>query len=206
MTLGNRIKQARKRLEMSQGVLGRAIGVDQSSVAGWENDRARPRRQRLGVLSEVLQVTAIWLEYGCVDSGPIPLVASLGDGGRIFSQGHENGCRPTRELGKLGGLVAIRVETTDLMPAYYPGDLLIGRCHDPDSHNLEERNDTVLGFNDGRALLLRSGAWPGSESRFIAIGRDVIWCLPVEWIRRAGSQGDQPYSHSIVPGGLDVTS
>ena len=196
MTLGRRIYQARKRLEMSQRVLGWGIGVDQSSVAGWENDRARPRPERLQALAEALGVTAAWLEYGCADSGPISLIASVGDGGHILEAGY---CGA-------GEAVAVRVETNDLMPVYYQGDLLIGRCHEPGSHCLETHNDTVLGFNDGRTLLLRSGARPDGQTRFLAADRELIWCLPVEWVRRAGNEIDQPYSHSMVSGGFEVTS
>ncbi len=188
MTLGMRIKQTRKRLEMSQRVLGRAIGVDQSSVAGWESDRARPRPRHLQALAQTLSVTAAWLAYGVVESGPLPLIASLGDGGRIF----EAGRRPA------GGPVAVRVDSPDLMPVYYPGDLLIGQCREPGSPWLAGRVDTVLGFRDGRALLLRCGAWPGCQPRFLVAGQELIWCLPVAWVRRAGSDTDLPYSHSIV--------
>ena len=188
MSLGTSIKQARKRLEMSQRVLGRAIGVDQSSVAGWESDRAGPRPRHLQTLAQALSVTAAWLAYGVVESGPLPLIASLGDGGLIFAAGR----RPA------GGPAAVRVDSADLMPVYYPGALLIGHCREPDSQCLAGRADTVLGFSDGRALLLRSGAWPDCQPRFLAAGQELIWCLPVAWIRRAGSDNDQPYSHSIV--------
>ena len=64
MTLGNRIKQARKRAGLSQTKLAELIGLRQPTVSGWERDEVEPTRANLQAASGQLSVTPNWLTFG----------------------------------------------------------------------------------------------------------------------------------------------
>ncbi|MFA5507831.1 MAG: helix-turn-helix transcriptional regulator [Vulcanimicrobiota bacterium] len=57
MSLGNSIAQFRKERGWTQAELGEKLGVHQSHVTRWENDRVRPRERTLEQIAEALQVT-----------------------------------------------------------------------------------------------------------------------------------------------------
>lgn len=63
-TIGHRIKRLRKEKKMSQDQLGDMVGVKQTAVSGWENDKNYLDRVNLKKLAEVLQVKLKYLEYG----------------------------------------------------------------------------------------------------------------------------------------------
>lgn len=56
MTLGERIKQARKVAGISQEELAQKIGTRQSQVTRWETDQAEPR---IGFLRKITEITGI---------------------------------------------------------------------------------------------------------------------------------------------------
>lgn len=62
--IGQRIKEARKALQLSQTELGRLVGTDQSAVSLWENERTLPERDKIPDLARVLYLTPQFLEYG----------------------------------------------------------------------------------------------------------------------------------------------
>lgn len=69
-TLGGRIQAARKRLRMTQTLLGETTGASQPLVAKWENDQRTPSHDVVVALSKVLQVPLSWLEGDDSDSAP----------------------------------------------------------------------------------------------------------------------------------------
>lgn len=68
-TLGGRIQAARKRLGMTQALLGQTMGASQPQVAKWENGLKTPSNDLVVALAQVLQVPLRWLEAG---GGPPP--------------------------------------------------------------------------------------------------------------------------------------
>jgi transcriptional regulator with XRE-family HTH domain len=66
MTLGKRIKAARKRLEpgMTQAELAKAFGVTAQAISGWERDDSVPDLNKIAKLARVLKVPATWLLEG----------------------------------------------------------------------------------------------------------------------------------------------
>jgi transcriptional regulator with XRE-family HTH domain len=66
MTLGQRIKMARERLEpkVSQRKLGDALDVSDKAVSAWERDIDRPEHDKLPKLRRFLRVTFAWLIAG----------------------------------------------------------------------------------------------------------------------------------------------
>ena len=53
-TLGQRIRERRKQVGLSQNGLSKAAGVSGSSISLWESDHTAPRGQNLHRLAEVL--------------------------------------------------------------------------------------------------------------------------------------------------------
>ena len=57
MSLGNRIKQARKAARMTQAELGQHFGITSQAVSQWENDPTKgPQRDKMPKLARVLGV------------------------------------------------------------------------------------------------------------------------------------------------------
>lgn len=61
MTIGQRIAQKRKELELSQETLGERLGVSRQSVYKWESDSALPEVDKLIAMSRLFGVTVGWL-------------------------------------------------------------------------------------------------------------------------------------------------
>lgn len=54
MTLGEKLKEARKRAGLSQGQLSEKLGISRSAVAKWETDKGIPDVDNLKAISELL--------------------------------------------------------------------------------------------------------------------------------------------------------
>lgn len=63
-TFGDRLAGARESAGLSQGDLGRQIGVKVATIEAWENDLKEPRANRLQMLSGMLGVSLRWLLTG----------------------------------------------------------------------------------------------------------------------------------------------
>ena len=201
MTLGNRIKVARKRLRMSQAVLARHTKVDQSSIAYWESGRTSPKYSRLLELATFLEVTPEWLQFG-INSGSsnktIPLVAAIG------LSGSKPACAETKsdksvELG-MGPMceetIAVSVHGNALAPAYMDGDVLIGERQKLEVMADEISTDCVIGMKDGRTLLARAPAGRNAPHNPITNPANVAWVMQVTWIRR-GPVKSQPSEEAV---------
>lgn len=85
-TLGDRIARFRRRKNLSQDELATALGVTRTIVSAWENDRRRPRRDKLAALDEVLGTTdefVSWpLDHEADDLTPV-LEAPVAIGGLL---------------------------------------------------------------------------------------------------------------------------
>ncbi|EHL9624030.1 helix-turn-helix domain-containing protein [Salmonella enterica subsp. enterica serovar Bonariensis] len=72
MTLGQRIRQRRKQIGLSQNKLSKAAGVSDSSISLWESDTTAPRGENLHKLAEILQCSPTWILFGDEDKSPEP--------------------------------------------------------------------------------------------------------------------------------------
>ena len=63
-TLGDRIATARENLGLSYSDIAARLGVKETTVQNWENDRSEPRANKLQMLAGVLRVSMIWLMTG----------------------------------------------------------------------------------------------------------------------------------------------
>ena len=70
ITLGQRIKQRRKQIGLSQSDLSKAAGVSDSSVSLWESDNTAPRGANLHKLATALQCSPTWILFGDEDQTP----------------------------------------------------------------------------------------------------------------------------------------
>lgn len=61
--VGERIKNQRKRLGLTQLQLAEKMGVTKSAVAMWETGASSPTSKRLEPLAEILNVTPEWLFF-----------------------------------------------------------------------------------------------------------------------------------------------
>lgn len=68
-TLGDRIIAAREHAGLGTQELAQRLGVRHRTLAGWEEDAAEPRSNRLQMLAGVLGVSLVWLMTGRGD-GP----------------------------------------------------------------------------------------------------------------------------------------
>ena len=64
MKIGERIKDARTKMSLTQSKLARDVGVKPQAVQAWESGKNCPSRKSIQILSNVLQVSAHWLEFG----------------------------------------------------------------------------------------------------------------------------------------------
>ncbi len=70
MTLGQRIRQRRKQIGLSQSKLSKAAGVSDSSISLWESDTTAPRGENLHKLAAILQCSPTWILFGDEDKTP----------------------------------------------------------------------------------------------------------------------------------------
>lgn len=91
MAISNRIKQSRKRLNLSQKDFADKIGVDQGRVSQWETERSQPSSS---ALSEIVRlgVNVNWLLTG---EGEMLREALNSEGEEVFSD------KQKRELEKI---------------------------------------------------------------------------------------------------------
>ncbi|EOC1349438.1 helix-turn-helix domain-containing protein [Cronobacter dublinensis] len=77
-TLGTRLKELRKQRKLTQGQLGKALGVSDVTVGYWERDLNVPGGKSLTKLAQYLGVSEGFLLYGREDEanvGPAPVAA-----------------------------------------------------------------------------------------------------------------------------------
>ncbi len=65
MTLGEQIREARERKNLSQEELAEQVGVSRQAVSKWENDTAVPHGVNREVLSQILELTDLAPEPVC---------------------------------------------------------------------------------------------------------------------------------------------
>ena len=63
-TFGDRLATARERAGLSQTDLAHKLGVKESTLIAWEEDRKEPRANRLSTLAGMLGISLSWLLTG----------------------------------------------------------------------------------------------------------------------------------------------
>ena len=77
-TLGARIAQARREMavreerDVTASEVAKAVGVTNTSMSEWENDKKAPREGALAKLADYLGVTPAYLRYGVLPGSAQP--------------------------------------------------------------------------------------------------------------------------------------
>lgn len=69
-TLGQRIRQRRNHLKLTQKQVGASVGVSHVTISQWEKDETAPRGENLYGLCKALGCQPDWLLYGKEDPSP----------------------------------------------------------------------------------------------------------------------------------------
>lgn len=71
MTIGAKIRQARKQCKLSQEQLAEVMCVSRSAIAKWETDKGLPDIENLRMLSKLLHISTDWLLEADETSRPL---------------------------------------------------------------------------------------------------------------------------------------
>ncbi|WP_252515251.1 LexA family protein [Candidatus Pantoea bituminis] len=74
MNMGERIRQKRKELNLTQQALAEKAGVNRVTVTGWEKDDYQPNGANLQALADALKCDPNWLVSGKGDSVASPVI------------------------------------------------------------------------------------------------------------------------------------
>ena len=114
MSIGDRIKDARKKAGISQAELARLVGRSQSAVAEWETGGTEPRRNIVEKIAAVLDVSPLWLEVGGVlETGRLYEPHPAEEGG--FAEGGQALSDPGPVYATIAGGDGEQVVTSDIV-------------------------------------------------------------------------------------------
>lgn len=144
-TLGTRLRTLRKQRKLTQGQLGKALGVSDVTVGYWERDLNVPGGKSLTKLAQYLGVTEGFLLYGHEEEanvGPAPVTAQQIP---IISYVQAGAWSPECDARNLDGTIdyiltsefhsystfALKVKGKSMEPDFVEGDVIIV---DPELH------------------------------------------------------------------------
>lgn len=106
-TIGERIRERRKELELDQPSLAKAVGVSNGTISFWETDTNSPKGKNLLKLSDVLGKSPSWILTG-KEFDPAQLRQLLGEKGTTLLETFEklSPANQTTALGLLEVLLA----------------------------------------------------------------------------------------------------
>lgn len=90
-TIGERIRERRKELRMTQKQLADKLGVKYQTVQAWELNSRNPKLETVEKLASALGVSSGWLVYGDEDSSQRVLFDALGNLSQEMKQSLESG-------------------------------------------------------------------------------------------------------------------
>lgn len=71
---GERIRERRNELQLTQRSLAKAVKVSHVTISQWESNDSSPSGKNLFALSTALQCSPTWILYGDTDQSPKPAV------------------------------------------------------------------------------------------------------------------------------------
>ncbi len=69
MTIGDRIFNRMKQLNMSQKEFSERTGISQSTISEWKTKRTNPTSEKIMIICQVLKITPEWLLSGAMNGG-----------------------------------------------------------------------------------------------------------------------------------------
>jgi transcriptional regulator with XRE-family HTH domain len=198
--LGERIRQVRKTMGLTQQEFAQRLDVTQPTVHRWEKGSYDPDEQALRRLGVMSKLSPAYLRYGdeaFSDRSPkTDLAGFIGANGEVLLAQDRQAppaCQavepPSAERRQM---LCLLVRDEGLQPAYRAGDVIFyAREINTDERDFLDREcvvkitrgaillkRVVAGSRPGRYTLLSHNASPISDS-----GLD--WAAPVQWVRRA---------------------
>lgn len=200
--MGERIRRARKSLNLTQQEFAQRLKVTQPTVHRWEKGFYDPDETALGRLAEMTGLTPAYFRYGDPVSGPDPRLAAMvgyvGAGAQIVVAGQDgqsgqNGTTAAiaAPSGDALSAMAVMVRGDGLYPVYQDGDVIFYSPEGSDQESAYLGRECVVKLPDGPLLLKRvmRGSEPGSYLllSYNAAPMDNVrleWASPVRWIKR----------------------
>ncbi|WP_288655320.1 MULTISPECIES: helix-turn-helix domain-containing protein [Pantoea] len=177
-TPGQRIRERRKMLKLTQQQLAADVGVSHVAISQWEKNETLPRGEHLLRLAELLQCPAAWLFDG--EGEPFAVVSShssvravpLLTLQQVTGWLDETRLQLQREADRFlycdsavsDSAVAVQLDDRSMQPAFLPGDLLIFEPQRPAAPG-----EVVLALYAGQALVrtLRVRSPSQNEEHFL---------------------------------------
>ena len=197
IAMGERIRRARKSLNLTQQDFAERLQVTQPTVHRWEKGFYDPDEGALQRLSAMTDLPPAWFRYGdeavAQTRRSIAIAGHVGAGGEIsIGDGITSGETIEAPVCEAMSAVAVIVRGDGLYPLYQDGDVIFyAREGNEDEAAFLGREcvvkllkgPTVLrrvmrGSQRGSYLLLSGNASPMDNAR-------LEWASPVRWIKRA---------------------
>lgn len=200
-TIGERIKDARTSLKMSQAELARLLDKNQSAVTLWETNKTNPRPKEIEQIAKLLRVSPNFLMFGneggeARKKNTIRVQAVIGADNQL--QPMENPESRFVEQPPVSGGLELRPTTSALIhgnsmwPVYHDGDVIF--YNDEVTKRPEEvvGQECVVQLTDGSQYVKRvlNGSKPNlftlasyNSPEIVDVGID--WCAPIIWIRKS---------------------
>ena len=136
MTVGNRIKKARKDAGLTQKELGERLGLSFQAVAQWENDLRKPKMETVQRIADALEIDVNWLLNGYTledrDQAMKDYVARRFKEATTWKELKERIDMAFSMLNPTGQQVAVeRVEELTKIPDYQAGKAAPGAATEP---------------------------------------------------------------------------
>lgn len=199
LSMGERIRRARKALGLTQQEFAERLQVTQPTVHRWEKGFYEPDEAALERLAALCRRSPAYFRYGETETSPalrpVPVVGLVGAGAQIFPfDDHAKGAGlDTTEPppGERQTTVALIVRGDSMYPAYQDGDLI----YYAGGHGLDEAaclgRECVVKVLEGPTLLKRltRGARQGTHT-LLSYNAPPIenvrleWASPVRWVKR----------------------
>lgn len=196
MSLGNKIKLARKDKKISQERLGKMLQppVKKQAVTGWESNRFQPSAKYIPQLVQILGRSYEWLTSNNAvlngDGPMVPLVGYVGAGGKTHF--YNDGQGPYEDVEAPGGAtaetVAVEVRGDSMHPIADRWLLYYDNREDPPTEDLLGKL-CIVGLADDRVLVkkLVRGSEPGlfhliSTNSDPLTNQKVEWAAQIKWI------------------------
>jgi transcriptional regulator with XRE-family HTH domain len=199
IAMGERIRRARKSLNLTQQEFAARLEVTQPTVHRWEKGFYDPDESALQRLAEMTDLPPAYYRYGeqalGSESRQVELVGYVGTGAQIdpltnagAGQTFDNIEAPS---GETLSTVAVIVRDDSLYPVYQGGDVIFYSRDVADSEAAYLGRECVVKLIDGPMLLKR--VMRGSDRGSYLLlsynaspmdGARLEWARPVRWIKR----------------------
>ena len=195
--IGERIRDARSMLGLSQEKLAQLVEVDQSSIALWEKGKTKPRPEKVNDLARVLGLTPTFLSFGESPSegafGAVPLFAAVTDHDVVKEFPKRSIQKIIRPPGAADEIAdrAIIVHGTSQWPVHSPGDILFVNMSANLTPETVIQRECVVKLKGGALVLKR--ILKGTDGRFTLVSarepemvdQEVEAAYPIQWVMKA---------------------